>query len=56
MAICWKVGLQRSTANERWLSAPCVIDMKLNSQPVPKNRSRRYVIDRVLDAAGQIDP
>jgi hypothetical protein len=50
-AICWKVGLQRSAANERWLYALCVIAMKLNGQPAPKNRSRRYVIDRVRDVA-----
>jgi hypothetical protein len=50
--ICWKVGLQRSAANERWLYALCVISMKLNRQPVPNNRSRRYVIERVRDALG----
>lgn len=53
-AICWKVGLQRSAANERWLYALCVIAMKLNRQPVPKNRSRRYVIERMRDA-GDVD-
>lgn len=50
-AICWKVGLQRSAANERWLYALCVISMTLNRQPVPRNRSRRYVIERVRDYA-----
>jgi len=49
-AICWRVGLQRSAANERWLYSLCVIAMRLNRQPVPKNRSRRYVIDRVRDS------
>jgi len=48
-AICWKVGLQRSAANERWLYALCIIAMELNCQPVPRNRSRRYIIDRVRD-------
>lgn len=48
-AICWKVGLQRSAANERWLYALCIIAMHLNRQPVPKNRSRRYVIERVQE-------
>lgn len=48
-AICWKVGLQRSAANERWLYALCIIAMRLNRQPVPKNRSRRYVIERMRD-------
>lgn len=50
-AICWRVGLQRSAANERWLYALCVITMKLNRQPVPKNRSRRSVIERVRDSS-----
>ncbi|QOF73635.1 hypothetical protein IG197_11545 [Aminobacter sp. SR38] len=53
-AICWRVGLQRSAANERWLYALCVVAMKLNRQPVPKNRSRRYVIDRMRDSR-QVD-
>lgn len=52
-AICWKVGLQRSAANERWLYGLCVIAMKLNRQPVPKNRSRRYVIERARDSASE---
>ena len=48
-AICWKVGLQRSAANERWIYALCVIAMQLNRVPVPNNRSRRYVIERARD-------
>lgn len=52
-AICWKVGLQRSAANERWLYALCAIAMKLNRQPVPTHRSRRYVISRVRDHEDQ---
>lgn len=55
-AICWKVGLQRSAANERWLYALCVIAMQLNRQPVPKNRSRRYIIERVRDFANNVQP
>jgi hypothetical protein len=47
--ICWTAGLQRSAANERWLYALCVIAMKLNHQPLPKNRPRRYVVERVRD-------
>lgn len=50
-AICWRVGLQRSAANERWLYALCVIAIKLNGEPAPRNRSRRYVIEWVRDAA-----
>lgn len=49
--ICWKVGLRRSAAHERWHYALSVIAMKLNNQTVPRNRSRRYVIDRVRDLA-----
>ena len=48
-AICWKVGLQRSAANERWLFGLCIIAMNLNRQPVPRKRSRRYIIDRARD-------
>ena len=50
--ICWAVGLQRSAAHEHWLYALYVIAMKLNRQPVPKNRSRRSVIERVRGFAG----
>jgi hypothetical protein len=55
-AICWKVGLQRSAANERWLYGLCIIAMQLNCQPVPKNRSRRSVIERVRDFANNVQP
>lgn len=48
-AICWKVGLQRSAAAERWQYALCVIAMTLNGHSVPKSRSRRYVIERVRE-------
>lgn len=47
--ICWRVGLQRSAANEHWLYGLCIIAMRLNRQPAPKNRSRRYIIERVRD-------
>ncbi|WP_099865939.1 DUF6362 family protein [Pararhizobium haloflavum] len=49
--ICWAVGLQRSAAHEHWHYALCLIAMRLNRQPVPPNRSRRYVIDRMRDIA-----
>ncbi|CAN7721941.1 hypothetical protein [Aminobacter sp. LjRoot7] len=35
--------------NERWLYALCAIATTLNRQPVPKNRSRSYVIDQMRD-------
>ena len=53
--ICWTAGLQRSAAHERWHYALSVIGMQLNRQPVPKNRSRRYVIDRMQDSASVDD-
>jgi len=49
--ICRTVGRQRSAVHERWLYALCVIALRLNCQSVPKNRSRRYVIARMRDAA-----
>lgn len=52
-AICAESGLRRSAANERWTYALSVIAMKLNNQPVPRNRSRRYVIDRMRDIASK---
>jgi hypothetical protein len=55
-AVCWRIGLQRSAASERWFYALCVIAMKLNRQPVPTNRSRRYVIDRMRDLASEVPP
>jgi len=43
--ICWKVGLQRSAANEHWLYALCVIALKLNRRQFNRNLSRRKVIE-----------
>ena len=48
--ICWKVGLARATANERWLYALCVIAWRLNGRLVPDKRSRRRIIVLVRDA------
>lgn len=50
--ICWTVGLQRSAAHEHWLYALCIIACRLNQTTFPKSRSRRRVIERVRDAAG----
>lgn len=50
--ICWKVGLQRSSAHEHWLYALCVMAWRLNHRHVPKRRSRRYVINMVREACG----
>ena len=53
--ICWTVGLQRSAANEHWLYALCVIAWRLNHRPVPKLRSRRYVIEMVKRACEPLE-
>jgi Domain of unknown function (DUF6362) len=50
--VCWKVGLQRSSAHEHWLYALCVIAWRLNRRHMPKRRSRRYVIDMVRAGYG----
>lgn len=44
-AICWKVGMARTAAHEHWLYGLCVIAWKLSYRPLPRNRSRRYVIE-----------
>ncbi|MEO5375102.1 MAG: DUF6362 family protein [Alphaproteobacteria bacterium] len=44
-AICWKVGMARTAANEHWLYGLCLIAWKLNRRPLPRKRSRRYVIE-----------
>jgi hypothetical protein len=38
--ICWKIGLSRPAAWQRWSAALCAIAMKLNPERVPKHRSR----------------
>ena len=45
--ICWKVGLQRSAANERWLYALCVIAWRLSNGTERPVISKRRLIDRV---------
>ena len=44
-AICWKVGLARTAANQRWLYALCVIAWKLNGREPSHRHSRRHVIE-----------
>ena len=48
--ICWKVGLARATANERWLYALCVIAWRLNGKQHRRNVSKRRVIDETRAA------
>lgn len=43
--ICWKVGLARTAANQRWLYALCVIAWKLSGHAIPRGRSRQHVIE-----------
>jgi hypothetical protein len=47
--ICWKVGLARAAANERWLYALCAITWRLNGWDLPSSRSKRYLINRTKD-------
>ncbi|MCH4540462.1 DUF6362 family protein [Ochrobactrum sp. A-1] len=44
-AICGRVGLQRSAANQHWLYALCLIALKLNRRRFNRNLSRRKVIE-----------
>lgn len=44
-AICNRVGLQRSAANEHWLYALCIIALKLNRRRFNRNLSKRKVIE-----------
>lgn len=43
--ICWRVGLARTAANQRWLYALSVIAFKLNGQQLPTRRSRQHAIE-----------
>ncbi len=42
--ICWKVGLARSAAHERWMYALCVIVWRLNGRIVRSRWSRRQLV------------
>ena len=41
--VCYKVGLARSSANERWVYGLCVIAFRLSGRPLSA-RSRRHAI------------
>ena len=43
--ICWKVGLARTAANQRWLYALCVIAFRLSGEQPPARRSRQHAIE-----------
>jgi hypothetical protein len=38
--ICWRFGIGRTTAWQRWVVALCVIALKLNGERVPKHPAR----------------
>ena len=48
--ICGRVGLQRTAVHQRYLFGHCVIAWKLNGRRVPRNCSRRKVIEMVQSA------
>ena len=43
--VCWKVGLARTAAHQHWMYALCVISWRLNGRRLPRNISRRRVIE-----------
>jgi len=45
-AICWKVGLARTAANQRWVYALCVIAWRLSGARGRPEASRRRLIER----------
>jgi hypothetical protein len=49
--ICWRFGISRATAHRRWEYALSLIAWRLNGQPVPSKRSRRYLVERVRSVA-----
>jgi Domain of unknown function (DUF6362) len=46
-AVCWKVGLSRTAANQHWLYAVCVIAWTLNGRDPIGRRSRQHIIERM---------
>ncbi|MBB57543.1 MAG: DUF6362 family protein [Terasakiella sp.] len=48
--ICTRVGLQRTAVHQRYLFGHCVIAWKLNGRRLPRNCSRRKVIEMVQSA------
>ena len=50
--ICTRVGWQRTAVHQRYLFGHCVIAWKLNGRRLPRNCSRRKVIEMVQSAKG----
>lgn len=46
--ICWRFGVGRTTAWERWVAALCVIASRLNGDVVPQGASRRRAFAKTL--------
>ena len=44
--ICWKVGMARTAAHQHWMFGLCVIAWRLNGRRLPRNLSRRRVIEQ----------
>lgn len=47
-AVCWKVGMARTAAHQHWMYGLCVIAWKLNGRRLPRNLSKRRVIEQTL--------
>lgn len=45
--ICWRFGIGRATAHRRWDYALSLIAWRLDGRPVPRKRSRRFLVDRL---------
>ncbi len=52
-AVCWRVGLARSAAHQHWMYGICVIAWRLNGRRIPRNVSRRQVIEQSRAAGMQ---
>ncbi len=46
--ICWKVGLARSAAWERWVIGLCIITCKLNRERIPSHPARLRALAKEL--------
>ena len=46
--ICWRFGIGRATAHRRWQYGLCLIAWRLNGRRPPSNRSRGFVVDRMM--------
>ncbi len=47
-SICWRFGVGRTTAWERWVAALCVIAARLNDETLPRQASRRRILGKAL--------